>query len=722
MSDPNDASSWTLRCLVAVITTRETATPFELLYHLFHHRLLNVPQAHLPLSDESQTEGRPLTICSVTLTDEESFERQYKTVIQRLCSRFLQQLVQRDNSTVGVALTLLAQILTQSLGSMSDKTALDVVHEMMSDASAPSTTISVRDHRFAYLPLPRDDVSIRLLILLPSQSDSHQISCELAYHSLLDGTSYEALSYVWGDPNDTVNILVDSQPFHVTRNLFEALKVLRQPSEPRVLWADAICIDQGNLAERSSQVAIMGEIYRQATAAIAWLGPEPEEQKILFETLNSERKMSQESESALFKFTQNAYFQRAWIVQEIALSQRVIFQYGTSSCPLERLEHTLSNDQVMTHPLPEGERTLGGDEDVPVKQELANSSTRELVELPDPRLSWSHPKMQAILILMMRKRTLFLRESLLRKNQPRTISQQILGELLLITRNAACADPKDKVFSMLEIYRICTGQRQLLIEPDYRQSAERIMIDAAQSIIFRTQNLSVLAFSAQRDAKSTSLLPSWVLDWRYGLSFEQLIHQAAAFMHSDSLDVSFESEGRILHVGGFEIDKIHNPVEIDFSSKPAFIENILACIKISSSATNQTTYGTAAMWLAILYIVNPEKFFTYETSRSTADETSPTGPLNPANFPPQTLEAVIHLAETYWASLFLEYVPPTPRMGRFDMRKNVRSERLFATEKGSFVAAPATAERGDVIVAFPGTIHLFVLRKVGDYHFLVGVV
>ncbi|KAH7396120.1 heterokaryon incompatibility protein-domain-containing protein, partial [Pyrenochaeta sp. MPI-SDFR-AT-0127] len=40
----------------------------------------------------------------------------------------------------------------------------------------------------------------------------------------------------------------------------------------RVLWVDAICINQTDNDERSKQVAIMGEIYNRAIKVFAWLG------------------------------------------------------------------------------------------------------------------------------------------------------------------------------------------------------------------------------------------------------------------------------------------------------------------------------------------------------------------------------------------------------------------------------------------------------------------
>jgi len=58
-----------------------------------------------------------------------------------------------------------------------------------------------------------------------------------------------------------------------TQNLAAALVDLRYPAEPRVLWIDAICINQKDKSERSSQVARMADIYRLADRVVVWLGP-----------------------------------------------------------------------------------------------------------------------------------------------------------------------------------------------------------------------------------------------------------------------------------------------------------------------------------------------------------------------------------------------------------------------------------------------------------------
>jgi hypothetical protein len=119
---------------------------------------------------------------------------------------------------------------------------------------------------------------IRLLTLLPGKSGM-PLRCELAKFDNPPTGSYEALSYAWASVSTSENIeiceatnpdqVVGSLP--ITRNLFDSLRRLRTEA-PRLLWIDALCINQEDLEEKGNQVARMGHVYRNASRVIVWLG------------------------------------------------------------------------------------------------------------------------------------------------------------------------------------------------------------------------------------------------------------------------------------------------------------------------------------------------------------------------------------------------------------------------------------------------------------------
>ena len=92
--------------------------------------------------------------------------------------------------------------------------------------------------------------------------------------------AFFALSYVWGNPARTHEILIDGKKHGITENLYTALRNLQRDAIGDMqVWADAICINQGDLAERSDQVFLMREIYHCAAEVRIWLGPSTEDGK-----------------------------------------------------------------------------------------------------------------------------------------------------------------------------------------------------------------------------------------------------------------------------------------------------------------------------------------------------------------------------------------------------------------------------------------------------------
>ncbi|XXH01833.1 hypothetical protein Hte_008195 [Hypoxylon texense] len=149
-----------------------------------------------------------------------------------------------------------------------------------------------RREGFPHEPLQRAR-DIRLVRILPKiDDDDHGFELELSTISLDNPIPYVALSYTWdaaeldpktGDFGLTSNFEVECHGgrLTVTENLFDFLRRARrnEDASEKYYWIDQICINQADLAERSSQVAMMGSIYKAAANVHVWLGkndPSPE--------------------------------------------------------------------------------------------------------------------------------------------------------------------------------------------------------------------------------------------------------------------------------------------------------------------------------------------------------------------------------------------------------------------------------------------------------------
>ena len=217
-----------------------------------------------------------------------------------------------------------------------------------------------------YRPLELTREEIRLLELLPGPSVDAQeespLRCNLLYRFLDEPGEYEGLSYVWGEPTLTEVVHVDGHEVRITKNLDIALRHLRLESEPRVLWVDALCINQEDVNERSHQVTLMKSIYQRCKQDVAWLGPTADDkssraakvalgfdlmQKMGSKTVanlfsdawdrddekDPERKkikvLKEAQKNALHHaFNAPQLWERIWVVQELACSGEVMLVYG----------------------------------------------------------------------------------------------------------------------------------------------------------------------------------------------------------------------------------------------------------------------------------------------------------------------------------------------------------------------------------------------------------
>ena len=187
--------------------------------------------------------------------------------------------------------------------------------------------------------------SIRLVRLAPyaSADESSDVQCELLEVQLSTAPDYEALSYEWGQRRKAgTHILINGKQATVRQNLKDALALFsKESNNSRLVWVDAICINQSNLKERNSQVAMLKDIYTQATSVLAWTGKEHYHDRFAMQGL----KMILDNEvpelpSALAPqhvfvkdfagWLQRSYWSRLWILQECVLAKELYVYYGST--------------------------------------------------------------------------------------------------------------------------------------------------------------------------------------------------------------------------------------------------------------------------------------------------------------------------------------------------------------------------------------------------------
>ncbi|KIX99989.1 uncharacterized protein Z520_04627 [Fonsecaea multimorphosa CBS 102226] len=199
------------------------------------------------------------------------------------------------------------------------------------------TTAQSHSHAvYRGLTLDTDQDSIRLLTILPGAADS-ALHCRLNVVLLTADIHYEAISYTWGSDEEVheIDINEDSDKFCVRPNLLDLLVSIRNEKVPRVVWIDAICIDQENLAERNRQVSMMREIYSMAKQVVVWLGG-PVHAKLLpaIHYINSSSAEVEDStlpefvRESLLEISRNAYWTRVWILQEVISARQITVLVG----------------------------------------------------------------------------------------------------------------------------------------------------------------------------------------------------------------------------------------------------------------------------------------------------------------------------------------------------------------------------------------------------------
>lgn len=205
---------------------------------------------------------------------------------------------------------------------------------------------------YAYQQLSSTGRPIRLLTLLPACNLEDGLQCHVTTVDLDDNPSYLALSYCWGGVIKDAPISLDDKKTLITTSLSIALRNIRRhfrnDGQGVHVWADAVCINQSDHAERSSQVQMMGDIYSQARQVMLWLGEESNMSDLAMDFIQamgtgdfSANDQSTSSNLPDFKgargwvalemWSLRSVWNRIWILQEFVLPRELILLCGIKS-------------------------------------------------------------------------------------------------------------------------------------------------------------------------------------------------------------------------------------------------------------------------------------------------------------------------------------------------------------------------------------------------------
>lgn len=290
---------------------------------------------------------------------------------------------------------------------------------------------------YVYTPLLPGE--IRLMTLLPGK-EGEPLRCKLDPVRLFEDAtarssntqdsapSYEALSYMWDteSPSTTLRygpsiIHIGSTQLSIRSNLLSALNRLRYNNGPRVLWIDAICINQASILERNDQVSRMRFIYRQALRVLIWVYDDYQDVRPgvieMFPYYSCLQKIVDLSEDSsvdapilvpnnVVHFCSAPYWRRLWIIQEILSARELVVHCGPDHFAWNQIAHGLTK--------------------------IASRQTYESVK----------PSLASTPISVLIK-ALQTKESL------------TLQELLLRHGHSECQDKKDRVYGMIGLANDC---------------------------------------------------------------------------------------------------------------------------------------------------------------------------------------------------------------------------------------------------------------------------
>lgn len=321
-----------------------------------------------------------------------------------------------------------------------------------------------------YSQLNLSDFETRFLRILEPDASDGTIRAEVVTASLARVPKYSALSYTWGNEPLTKFIQVDDRDVPVARNVEAALKELNL-NAGSLIWIDALCINQNDLYEKSYQVGIMHEIYNRANTVIAWLGEADANTELAIGLLNNiatvSKRDSKGSENTdlgkryltgairtsddanralqgLIDLLTRPFWERVWIIQEIAKARRVNVRCG-------RFQTTLEPIWRVFHHVPR-----------------INAKAIDLLDAINR-----------------------FRSSQQSRHDGGGIS---LLEALLMTKRSRATDPRDRVYALLSL---TMDGRELVPLAEYNTPLEMVFREITLRMLERRQQFTVMLLASR---------------------------------------------------------------------------------------------------------------------------------------------------------------------------------------------------------------------------------
>jgi Heterokaryon incompatibility protein (HET) len=403
--------------------------------------------------------------------------------------------------------------------------------------------------QYEYCKLPTDR-TIRLL-LLSRKYPWGPLQLELYPYGLGECPPYEAISYTWGDASNVCLITIDGGKLEVSANAFQIISRRASYWNARFLWIDSVCIDQGNLEERSKQIQLMRELYRNASRVIVWLGEAPQPlpaipaflaftflldtyRAINYSNLSDDQLKAvlkvgtkQPGWQTLFEILCNPFWRRIWVIQEIVVGTKVQLYYGGLYFNWEVFAATIGSLQ--------GSRvgslfTLTGTDIMPSNM-LAAIEGRDQI--------------------------LFISQF---KEHIRQVQSIPLSSLLYSTYQFLSTNPRDRVYALLGMSDIGTDSA---IIPDYKQDVSKLLLSTSRYLLthetdpFRSLHRAGIGYK-----RRTENIPSWVVDWNARTQSKSLWNEPSNFPYEASKGhgghLQIDEASRTICVSAFQFDEIKN--------------------------------------------------------------------------------------------------------------------------------------------------------------------